>query len=48
MGISTTGEWRAVEASAASTGETTLRELYDRGPHRGSRTRFLHHRPHRP
>ena len=36
MDISTTGEWRAVEALAASTGETTLRELFDRDPHRGS------------
>jgi glucose-6-phosphate isomerase len=37
MDISTTDEWRAVEALAASTGETTLRELFDRDPDRGSR-----------
>ncbi len=37
MDISTTDEWRAVEGLAASTGETTLRELFDRDPDRGSR-----------
>ncbi|UVE96934.1 glucose-6-phosphate isomerase [Dietzia sp. B32] len=35
--ISTTDEWRALEALAASTGETTLRRLFDRDPDRGTR-----------
>ncbi|WP_256820345.1 glucose-6-phosphate isomerase [Dietzia sp. Die43] len=35
--ISTTDEWRAVEALAASTRRTTLRALFDRDPDRGRR-----------